>query len=662
MRKYTIKVARVFPDLRKYQEELNPAQYTAVTAGDGPHLVIAGAGSGKTRVVTYRVAYLLDCGVDPSRILLVTFTNKAAREMLHRVEALVKADIRRIWGGTFHHVGNLVLRRHGKALGIAPDYNILDREDSKELIQACVSELGIKVKEARFPKGEVLQDVLSHSVNTKQLLAQVLQSRYPFFAHFEEEVQKVARRYQERKRALNLLDYDDLLALWLKLLQDHQEVRDHYANRFRYILCDEYQDTNHLQGETLDLLASSHRNLMVVGDDAQSIYAFRGAHYENILRFPERYPDVRIHKLETNYRSTLQILELANASIINNRRQYLKVLKAVRGSGPLPSLVPLADELEQATFVAQRVLELRDEGIPLKEIVVLYRSHFHSLELQMELTRRGIPFEVRSGLRFFEQAHIKDVVSYLRIVANHLDELAWKRALKLHPGIGNVTAERVWRAVSSGAEGLEMAFHPDLPFSLPKASRPGFSEFLKVLDKLHQPALRKSPSDMIQIVLSEGYEEHLKARYPNWFSRLEDLRQLAIFAGRYSSLNGFLSELALLGLVAGEDIIREDEMEERLILSSIHQAKGLEWSVVFLIWLVEGMMPASLSLKEEGGEEEERRLFYVASTRAKDQLYLCYPLFSRDIYRQHVIQKPSRFILELPQGCYERWEVPEQNP
>lgn len=656
MRRYIIKPTKAALDIRRYEAELNPHQFQAVTAGEGPHLVIAGAGSGKTRVVTYRVAYLVDRGIEPSRLLLVTFTNKAAREMLRRAQSLVNVDLQPLWGGTFHHVGNLTLRRHAKVLGLEDTYTILDREDAKDLLEACRTELPLKTQKARFPRGEVLQDLISFAVNTQTPLVEVLRQRYPFFFEFADEIQKIAKRYEERKRRDNLVDYDDLLHLWLKLLQEEPKVLDLYANRFCYLLCDEYQDTNKLQGEILDLLASKHRNLMVVGDDAQSIYRFRGAHYENILRFTERYPDAKIHKLELNYRSTPEILHLANESIRWNRHQYPKKLKSIKPSGSSPALIPLMDELEQAAFVAQRVLELRDEGIPLNDIAVLYRSHYQSLELQMELTRRGIPFEVRSGLRFFEQAHIKDVTSYLRILFNPYDELSWKRALKLYPGIGAAMAERIFKTIRDSANPLTAAFDPELPASLPRAARRGFGEFLKLLEKLKEPGLRLAPGELIRIVLEGGYEDYLKSRYPNWYARLEDLYQLAAFAQRYKSLEGFLSELALLGVVAGEEALAEEIEGERLILSTIHQAKGLEWTVVFLIWLAEGRMPSALSLKEEGGEEEERRLFYVAATRAKEQLYLSYPLTSKDL-RQEVLLQPSRFLKELPEACYEKWEV-----
>ncbi len=655
MKEYVLKTPKAPVALSAYEAELNPAQLQATTAGGGPHLVIAGAGSGKTRVITYRVAYLLDQGTDPARILLVTFTNKAAREMLRRVAEVSRGDSRQVWGGTFHHVGNLILRRHAPLAGLTSEYTILDREDAKELLQACVTDLGIAVTKHRFPRGDVLQDILSTATNTERMIAKVLEDRYPFFTLFEAEILEIARRYQQRKLTHNLVDYDDLLSLWLRLLRDHPEVLDTYRKRFLHVLCDEYQDTNAIQGEILDLIASHHRNLMVVGDDAQSIFAFRGANYANILRFSDRYPDAQVHKLETNYRSIPEVLDLANASIVHNVDQYHKTLIAVRPSGPTPALIPLTDEDEQAAFVAQRILELRDEGIPLQEMAVLYRAHFQSIQLQLELTRRGIPFEIRSGLRFYEQAHVKDVLAYLRIAANARDELAWKRAVKLHPGIGSATAEEIWQAVARQSDRLDLeALSRAAPRLGPRA-RKGFQEFLALLEKLLR--LPRAPAQMIESVLEGGYREYLKTRYPNWASRIEDLQQLATFALRYESLEAFLTDLSLLGTVTAEDVVWDEPRDELLILSSIHQAKGLEWRAVFLIWLVDGWFPSAAALREEGGLEEERRLFYVATTRAKDQLHLCYPQRATDLRKRELILKPNRFLLEVPETLYERWHV-----
>ncbi|HEV3484629.1 MAG TPA: ATP-dependent helicase [Vicinamibacterales bacterium] len=423
VRRYTLKT----PDKPKkqyrvrYEDELNQEQLDVVMAGEGPMLVIAGAGSGKTRTLTYRVSRLIEDGVDPADILIVTFTNKASREMLSRVEQLVTTDTRRIWGGTFHSIGNRLLRRHADAIGYRSNFSILDDEDAKEMMESAVSSLGIKTLEKRFPKGDVLLDIYSFLINTRTPLELHLEQNYPHFLMYADELVNVFRRYKERKRDANAMDFDDLLVFWKVLLDDHEEISAALKRRFRTILCDEYQDTNKLQADIIDGMAEVRRNVMVVGDDAQSIYSFRGASFENVLTFPLRWPDATIHKLETNYRSTRQILNLANASIAANRFQFRKELRAVRGDGPDPAVVGVDDVYEQASFVAQRILELRDEGEKLSDIAVLYRSHYQSLELQMELTRRMIPYEIRSGIRFFEQAHIKDVLGYLKIVTNTRD-------------------------------------------------------------------------------------------------------------------------------------------------------------------------------------------------------------------------------------------------
>ncbi len=659
-RKYSLKPPRRPPSYRvDYRSELNEQQYEVVMAPGGPMLVIAGAGSGKTRTVTYRLARLIEGGEEPGSILLLTFTNKAAREMLHRAALLIKGDVRMVWGGTFHHVGNLVLRRHARALGFEPNFTILDREDSADLLGASTADCKIDPKEKRFPKGGVLSDILSFSADTETPLEETVARRYPYFIELTGDILRVTERYRERKRELNLLDFSDLLLLWRELLRENPEVLACYQRLFRHILVDEYQDTNRLQAEIIDLLASRQRNVMVVGDDAQSIYSFRGANFGNIIDFPKRYPDVKTYRLETNYRSTPRILSLANESIAKNHRQFPKKLRAVRDGGPMPALVPAKDVLQQAEFIAQRVLELRDEGVPLNEIAVLYRAHYHSMELQMELTRRGIPFEVRSGLRFFEQRHIKDVTSFLRLAVNPLDELAWKRTLKLLPRVGTKTAEKVWALVAASTVPLKAASGEEARRLIPAATREGWEEFLRLLKDLSEPSLWGQPSEMIAMVLEGLYESHLKRIFTDATARLEDIRQLAAFALQYASVESFLSELALLGRVVSEDIRYAEEPDEKVILSTVHQAKGLEWRALFIIWLAEGRFPSARALRDEEGEEEERRLFYVAATRAKDELYLCYPMLEQDSYRMGIFARPSRFLEELPHDTYESWSLEE---
>jgi len=655
------------PFLLDYDGDLNPQQLAVVKAAGGPILVIAGAGSGKTRVVTYRVAYLIESGVDPSRILLLTFTNKAAREMLHRVEVLVPTAGGaggRVWGGTFHHIGNRILRRHAPLVGYQPNYSILDRDDAKKLMNSCLSDLKINPRKSRFPKGEVIGSLWGLAVNTRKPIAEIVLERVPYFHGFLDDIQAVVERYRNRKRELNVMDFDDLLFYWETLLREHPEVRKRYNEQFQHLLVDEYQDTNRLQADVLDLLARQHGNIMVVGDDSQSIYSFRGANFANILTFPERYPGSKIYKLEVNYRSTPEILHLANTSIVHNRYQFPKELQTIRPPGSRPILVPVQDIMEQASFVAQKLEEINQQGVPLAQMAVLYRAHYHSMELQMELSRRRIPYEVRSGLRFFEQAHIKDVSSYLKITSNPLDELAWKRVLLLYPKIGKSTADKIWQMVLSGFLNPQTSMDaPGVLQKIPGRVRENWRLFSRTLSMLRDLEKTSGPGGMIDRVLQEGYESYLQSKYPDYESRMDDLRQLAAFAYRYSSCQDFLSELALLTSLEGESTpVRGRDENGTVKLSSVHQAKGLEWSVVFIIWLAEGRFPSVRSLLESGGEgeEEERRLFYVAITRARDELFLCYPRFAPDRGRREMIQRPSRFIAELSGVGYERFNPDEE--
>jgi DNA helicase-2/ATP-dependent DNA helicase PcrA len=672
--------------LTRYRQELNEEQFRAVTAKPGAVLVVAGAGSGKTRVITYRVAYLIEQGVAPQRIALATFTNRAAREMLRRVEVLTGSqNVHRVWGGTFHRIANLMLRRHAISIGYDQNYSILDSEDARDLINLCIDDAAIDTKKKRFPKAEVLQDILSYATNTDTPIDNVIIGKYPYFELLTAQIKRVDSIYQIRKRERNVMDYDDLLLNMKRLLIERQEIADLYAEQFQHILVDEYQDTNRLQAELIDLLAVKHRNVMVVGDDAQSIFAWRGAEFTNIYEFPKRYPEASVYKLETNYRSTPEILGLANVSIANNRRQFPKMLKAVKRSAEFkPALVPCSDVEQQSAFVASRILELRDNGTPLEDIAVLYRSHYHSIELQLELSRRNIPYRVQSGVRFFEQAHIKDVVSYLRVIANPRDELAWKRILKMIPGVGRATANRIYESLATVTAEMQRRRESESePLAVTgglvhirdamqagrlRSSQP-WQDFIKLLELLIAEDNRNRPAKQIELILTNGYEQYLQENYENAEARAEDIRGLALYATRYNSTEDFLSELALLSTerfkepqpLVGEDVISGAEEDELLTLTSVHQAKGLEWKAVFIIWAAEGKFPSPRSLKEIDSEEEERRLWYVALTRAKDELYVSYPLMITDYNRQTVLQKPSRFITECPPAMFEIWNLEEES-
>jgi DNA helicase-2/ATP-dependent DNA helicase PcrA len=1005
------------------EHDLNDAQRAAVACGDGPKLVIAGAGSGKTRTITYRVAHLLTRGVHPSRILLATFTNKAAREMLSRVEALTGSEAGALWGGTFHAIGNRLLRQYGRLVGLHPNYSILDEEDQRDLLKVCVTEAKVKVEEKRFPAPSVIQDLISVAFNTQRPLSAVLEERTPHFGIWTEELQQVGARYESKKRSANAVDYDDLLRFWLMLLEDRLDIAKRLGAQFRYLLVDEYQDTNAVQAQVVERIAEHNgRNLMAVGDDAQcvmqgtriltpegyrfvetlqvgdlvlagagngrlvperirvitqshhtrylviraeggfelraspnhlcfakvvyqtrwwyvylmykervgfrigvshisrsgrlsstpqmrtamehadklwlleaypsrqgaqyremvlslryqipqalfrpdwrtgsgskmtpeqvaaifsefgrngrrlledhslhfdypsfapkasrshkriainlvmaaakngegrrmpqgheltvesalgkgavaafpvsragngywrlrkmsrdyrpllelagrlqtqlrahgfqasihykarfvsakdfsgtfvtvpaagllpglkvpvvqdgkivsatvesvewkdnpeaapfydlevershnmvseglvthnSIYRFRGANYDNILQFPERNPGTEIFKLEVNYRSTPEILEFTNASILHNEHQHRKTLVAHRTRGSLPVVLPVNDAYQEAAFVAERILQLRDEGIALAEMAVLYRAHAHSSILQAELIKRSIPYDVRSGVRFFEQAHIKDVVAYLRVLDNPLDEVAWRRLWLMLPRVGNVTAARLWEAVAKAANPLDAAIGESLREKLPSSAQPSFKRFQQDLRRLTLALDDQRPSELIQAVLETAYPDYLRARYEDFQSRLEDLQQLAVFARSYRTLRSLLSELVLLGELYGQEVVGGGSRDtEQLVLSSVHQAKGLEWRVVFIIRMCEGEFPSEMALREEQGEEEERRIFYVATTRAKDELYITHPLMDLSLRgNSQLLLQPSRFLREIRFTLYEQGEI-----
>ena len=662
-----------------YGKELNPQQLAAVTAPPGPALVIAGAGSGKTRTLTYRVAYLLEQGIPPDRILLLTFTNKAAAEMMRRVSDLIGQELRALWGGTFHSIGARILRTHADSLGYRRDFTILDRDDGKDLIKACVADAGIETKGTHFPKPEVLNEIFSLAVNTHRSVPEILEAQYAYFEQFADRIADVGRRYVKRKLASNAMDFDDLLALWLKLLQDNADAREMYQRRFQFILVDEYQDTNKLQGDLIDLLAARHHNVTVVGDDAQSIYAWRGANFQNILEFPKRYPNAAVFKIETNYRSTPEILQVANAAIAANVHQFAKTLTPSRKPGMKPALVACMDAAQQSAFIVQRVLELHEEGTSLNEIAVLYRSHFHALELQLELTRRQIPFSITSGIRFFEQAHIKDATAYLKLVTNPQDEIAFKRVAQLLPGVAAKGADKLWKIFSAemgsfnrtavrpgedSGESAKAARRMKFPVATaletcaPHVGRKaavGWAQWVATAAQLEE---EQSPSKRLRIVIDAGYDDYLRENFTNARVRLEDLEQLAVFAYQFKTMDEFLTQLALLTNVEAEDDSPKTD-EDRIRLSTIHQAKGLEFDAVFVIMLCDGLFPSTRSIDSGDGEEEERRLFYVAVTRARNELYLSYPLIRAGFGQSaaDAMQRPSRFLAEIPGELVNEWRL-----
>ena len=620
-----------------YAAALNSQQLAAVTAGEGPSLVIAGAGSGKTRTLVYRVAYLIDSGIDPSQILLLTFTRKSSQEMLDRAGELIGVRSERVRGGTFHSVANMLLRRYGRSIGLEPGFTILDRGDAEDLIALVRAQLGLNEKDKRFPRKGTIAEMFSKSENTLRPLAEIVVEEFDHFSDHLDALEQLQRGYQASKRQRQLVDYDDLLVLLRRLVMEDEGVRRTISSLYRYILVDEYQDTNRLQADIVRHLASTHQNVMVVGDDAQSIYAFRGATFKNIMEFPSLFPGTTIYKLEENYRSTQPILNLANTIIAAAAEKYSKHLFTRKLDGPLPVLVEAAGENAQSRFIAQKILELREEGVPLSEMAVLFRSSFHSFDLEIELSRHGLPFIKRGGVKFIETAHVKDLLAHMRVVANPLDAVSWHRVLMLVEGVGPKKAQDVMAALVKS----------DKPYhalrEMTGRSGKGLKDLALTLESLTESGYLR-PAEQVNHIY-EYYLPILKTQYDDYPKRMRDLDHLQTIAEGYQEVETFLSDLALEppdGSVAG--VAATDRDDERLVLSTIHSAKGLEWQCVFVIWIVDGRFPSVYSFSEDEGLEEERRLFYVSVTRAKRHLYLTYPINVFDRGSGMILSKPSRFL------------------
>ncbi len=620
-----------------YAAALNSQQLAAVTAGEGPSLVIAGAGSGKTRTLVYRVAYLIDSGIDPSHILLLTFTRKSSQEMLDRAGELIGVRSERVRGGTFHSVANMLLRRYGRSIGLEPGFTILDRGDAEDLIALVRAQLGLNEKDKRFPRKGTIAEMFSKSENTLRPLDEIVVEEFDHFSDHLDALEQLQRGYQASKRQRQLVDYDDLLVLLRRLVMEDEGVRRTISSLYRYILVDEYQDTNRLQADIVRHLASTHQNVMVVGDDAQSIYAFRGATFKNIMEFPSLFPGTIIYKLEENYRSTQPILNLANTIIEAATERYSKHLFTRKLDGPLPVLVEAAGENAQSRFIAQKILELREEGVPLSEMAVLFRSSFHSFDLEIELSRHGLPFIKRGGVKFIETAHVKDLLAHMRVVANPLDAVSWHRVLMLVEGVGPKKAQDVMAALVKS----------DKPYhalrEMTGRSGKGLKDLALTLESLAGSGDLR-PAEQVNHIY-EYYLPILKTQYDDYPKRMRDLDHLQTIAEGYQEVETFLSDLALEppdGSAAGVEATDRDD--ERLVLSTIHSAKGLEWQCVFVIWIVDGRFPSVYSFSEDEGLEEERRLFYVSVTRAKRHLYLTYPINVFDRGSGMILSKPSRFL------------------
>lgn len=612
-----------------FKKDLNSEQYEVVTSSGGPHLVLAGAGSGKTRALTYRAAWLISQGVNPEKILLLTFTNKAAFEMMERVKNLLGISNKSklpLWGGTFHSLANRLLRFYGKHIGISSDFTILDTDDSNALIKLIIKETLGSLPEKSKPSPALVREVISYAVNSKSTIEDALEYRFPDWQPLQEYFEKIDQEYKRRKELSNVLDFDDLLINWLRLT-NHPEASKILANKWDYVLVDEYQDTNSIQAEIIFNLSKKHKNILAVGDDAQSIYSFRAADIRNILEFPDKFPNCKIHKLETNYRSTPEILDLANVVIAENSKQFPKNLKAVKDTYIRPELSALMSHYQEASYIADKIEYLFELGLEPKNIAVLFRAASHSQALEMELNKRGIPYEMRGGLKFFERAHVKDVLAYLKVFGNFRDEVSWLRILSIYEGIGPITAQLIYQKV------MELNTFADLKeFKLdltPKAAASWAKIYGLLIAMLEN---QKEPVSKIINIIIEAYSPYLLEKYADYKYRQDDLEQLSLFAGTYKSLELFLNEMSLQESYGVKE--SQQGREANIVLSTVHQAKGLEWEAVFIINLTDQAFPHPLCVKEEE-REEERRLFYVAITRAARFLYLTYPLamFRYDGYK-----------------------------
>ncbi len=624
-----------------YANELNPAQLEAVRTIFGPVLVIAGAGSGKTRTLVYRVARLVEEGVPPERILLLTFTRKAAREMLRRAALLLDEKCEHVSGGTFHSLAHLMLRQYGHLLGYSRNFTILDRGDAEDAINLLRTALGLADRKRRFPRKETIASIFSMAVNKRISLEEVINEEYPHFLDDLEDLARLFEHYIRYKQEHQLMDYDDLLVNWFRVLKGFPEVRKEMARRFEFIMVDEYQDTNALQAEIVRFMAEVHGNVMVVGDDSQSIYAFRGANFKNIIEFPKLFPNAKIIKLEENYRSRQPILDLANKVIEHAKEKYTKCLFTKREGGDIPLFYKARDEADQSRFIAEKILELREEGIPLSEMAVLFRSAYHSFDLELELAKRNIPFVKHGGMKLIETAHIKDIVAHLRLLINPYDMLAWNRVLLLIEGIGPKTSKRIMETIKIEPDPIEaLKRYP---------AKPSFAKRLDKLVVLLDELRRDFPPEEKLSRLYDYYEPIFeRVYYDDHPKRAKDLDQLLAIAHKYQSIDEFLADLALEPPEASvADIEPLENEDEKLTLSTVHSAKGLEWQCVFVISLAEGRFPSSYAVGKEEAVEEERRLFYVAVTRAKEKLFLTYPATYYAPGEGRIFSKPSRFIEEV---------------
>ncbi|MBO8161034.1 MAG: ATP-dependent helicase [Thermosipho sp. (in: Bacteria)] len=627
------------------KEELDQEQYEAVTKSEGKILVIAGPGSGKTRVITYKIAYLISQGIKPSEIMLVTFTKAAAKEMIQRAKIVSKSNLEGLMGGTFHHICNLFLRKYGSVIGLKPNFTILDSEDSKDVMESARSQIVPKSEKKKIPTAKQLLAINSFMNNTLCSLREAIFKYNPAYLEIEHVIEQIILKYQQEKMQQNSLDYDDLLIHTLHILSTHKTIRRKESSRFKWILVDEFQDTNIVQFQIANLLSEVHGNLMVVGDDAQSIYSFRGARFENVIDFQK---NATVYKIQTNYRSSQEIVNLINELL--PKKAIPKVLKATRKTGIKPFLVQVFDHYDEADFVANEILNYYNQGIPLNEIAVLYRAHAHSLELQLELSKHGIPFKIFSGLRFTETAHVKDSLAFLKITVNPSEKISWIRLLKLLSGIGNIKANRIANAVSSSSD----------PFNELKKVTEKSEDFKNVRNIILDSLSIENPGKRLEVFYLNFYRNYLEHSYDDYRERQEDMERLIEMAGFYKNTENFLTDILVSESyeITQLNEFEENKDNEKVTLTTVHQAKGLEWKVVFILSVNPGDFPHIMSLRDNNIDEEER-LFYVALTRAKDYLYIIYSVggSSRIYYgNDYIMRRGRNFIDDIPFHLVEHLE------
>ena len=600
-----------------YKDALNPAQLEAVCLKDGPCLVIAGAGSGKTRILVYRVAHLVENGVNPKEILLLTFTRKAAEQMLSRAGSILDSRCHGVSGGTFHSFANMVLRRYGPCIGLASSFTIMDQADAQNSLNSIRKKMGLDSFDKRFPKKKALLNIISKSVNTSEGIESIIDIEYPHFMEYASDVKTIKQKYIEYKLKMNLLDYDDLLVYLKELLRSNNEIREKLSRKYRYVMVDEYQDTNKLQADILYLLLSTHNNIMAVGDDAQSIYSFRGANFRNIMDFPKLFKDAKIITLEENYRSVQPILDLTNVVISEATEGFNKNLFSNKKKGNHPLYLSPENEAEQVNYIVEKITELKSDGVELSDIAILFRAGWHSNALEIELSKHRIPFVKYGGQKFVESAHIKDMISYMRIAHNRLDEISWQRVLSLTRGVGPKTCERLFKALVTNEERS-----PADQKLIEKYNQIG--KLMNILEKID-----REPQEPLEIfkTFCEYYTSIFKEKYDDYHKRVNDLESLEKIAANYTDLETFLTDIALEP--PEKDIVyanRHDKDKDHVVLSTVHSAKGLEWHTVFIIYVAEGHIPSYQSFGDESSIEEERRLLYVAMTRAKENLFMLRPM------------------------------------